>query len=106
MYADVTTIYCVGESVAKVTGVTVMMNRVLGELTNWWKHNSPVPHSKKCKGMILHRINFNGPLGGLKIGQHHIKWTTYSKLLVFTIDNKRIQGRGPGAPGAPARPYF
>ena len=106
MYADVTTIYCVGESVAKVTGVTVMMNRVLGELTNWWKHKSPLPHSKKCKGMILHRINFNGPLGGLKIGQQHIKWTTYSKLLVFTIDNKRIQGRGPGAPGAPARPYF
>ena len=94
MYADVTTIYCVGESVAKITGLTVMINRVLGELTNWWKHNSPVPHSKKCKG---------GPLGSLKIGQHHIKWTTYSKLLVFTIDNKRIQGRGPGAP---ARPYF
>ena len=103
MYADVTTIYCVGESVAKVTGVTVMMNRVLGELTNWWKHNSPLPHSKKCEGMILHRINFNGPLGGLKIGQHHIKWTTYSELLVFSIDNKRIQGR---SPGAPARPYF
>ena len=35
MYADVTTIYCVGESVTKVTGVTVTMNRVLGELTNW-----------------------------------------------------------------------
>ena len=103
MYADVTTIYCVGESVAKVTGVTVMMNRVFGELTNWWKHNSPLPHSKKCEGMILHRINFNGPLGGLKIGQHHIKWTTYSKSLVFFIDNKRIQGRGPGAP---ARPYI
>ena len=73
MYADVTTIYCVGESVAKVTGLTVTMNRVLGEVTNWWKHNSPVPHSKKCEGMILHRINFGGPLGSLKIGQHHIK---------------------------------
>ena len=50
-----------------------MMNRVLGELTNWCKHKSPVPHSKKCEGMILHRINFSGPLGGLKIGQHHNK---------------------------------
>ena len=93
MYADVTTIYCVGESVAKVTGITVTMNRVLGELTNWWKHNSPVPHSKKCEGMILHRINFSGPLGSLKIGQHHIKWTTYSKLLVVTIDNKLTRSR-------------
>ena len=76
MYADVTTIYCVGESVAMVTGLTVTMNRELGELTNWCKHNSPVPHSKKCEGMILHRINFSGPLSSLKIGQHHIKWTT------------------------------
>ena len=30
--------------------------------------------------MILHIINFSGPLGGLKIGQYHIKWTTYSKF--------------------------
>ena len=88
MYADVTTIYCAGESVAKVTGLTEMMNRVLGELTNWCKHKSLVPHSKKCEGMIPHRINFSGPLGSLKIGQHHIKWTTYSKSLVFTTDNK------------------
>ena len=62
-----------------------MMNRVL---TNWCKHKSPVPHSKKCEGMILHIINFSAPPGNLKIGQHHIKWTTYSKLLVVTIDNK------------------
>ena len=70
-----------------------MMNRVLGELTNWCKHNSPVPHSKKCEGMILYRMNFSGSLGSLKIGQHHIKWTTYSKLLVFTIDNKLTWSR-------------
>ena len=61
MYADVTTIYSVGESVAEVTGLTVMMNRVLGELNNWCEHDSLVPHSKKCEGMILHRINFSGP---------------------------------------------
>ena len=93
MYADVTTIYCEGESVAKVTGLTVMMNRVLGELTNWCKHKSPVPHSKKCEGMILQIINFSGSLGSLKIGQHHMKWTTYSKLLVVTIDNKLTWSR-------------
>ena len=37
MYADNTTIYCVGETVDKVTA---MINRSLRELTNWCKHNS------------------------------------------------------------------
>ena len=37
MYADNTTIYCVGETVDKVT---TMINRSLRELTNWCKHNS------------------------------------------------------------------
>ena len=82
MYADDTMIYCVGESVAKVTGLTVTMNRVLGELTNWWKHNSPVLHSKNCEGMILHRINFGGLLGSLKIDLKQ------KRRVVFTTDNK------------------
>ena len=43
--------------------------------------------------MIPHRINFSGPLGSLKIGQHHIKWTTYSKLLVVTIDIKLTRSK-------------
>ena len=85
MYADDTTIYCVRDTVDKVTAI---MNRALGELTNSCKHNSLVPHPKKCEGMIFHRNNFIGPLGSLEIGQHHIKGTTHTKLLAATIDNK------------------
>ena len=64
MYADDTTIYCVGESVDKVTA---MLNKTLDELAHWCKHNSLVPHPKKCEGMILQRQRFIGPLSSLKL---------------------------------------
>ena len=43
--------------------------------------------------MIPHRNNFIGPLGSLEIGQHHIKGTTYTKLLAASIDNKLTWSR-------------
>ena len=77
--------YCVGESVDQVT---TTLNKALEELALWCKHNSLVPHPKKCEGMILKRNHFIGPLGSLKINQHLIKWSSSSKLLGVTIDNK------------------
>ena len=77
--------YCVGESVDQVTAT---LNKALEELALWCKHNSLVPHPKKCEGMILKRNHFIGPLGSLKINQHLIKWCSSSKLLGVTIDNK------------------
>ena len=85
LYADDTTMYCVGESVDQVT---TTLNKALEELALWCKHNSLVPHPKKCEGMILKRNHFIGPLGSLKINQHLIKWSSSSKLLGVTIDNK------------------
>ena len=72
LYADDTTMYCVGESVDQVTAT---LNKALEELALWCKHNSLVPHPKKCEGMILKRNHFIGPLGCLKINQHLIKWS-------------------------------
>ena len=77
--------YGVGESVDQVT---TTLNKALEELALWCKHNSLVPHPKKCEGMILKRNHFIGPLGSLKINQHLIKWSSSSKLLGVTIDNK------------------
>ena len=45
MYTDDTTMYCVGESVDQVTKT---LNKALEELALWCKHNSLVPHPKKC----------------------------------------------------------
>ena len=85
LYADDTTMYCVGESVDQVT---TTLNKALEELALWCKHNSLVPHPKKCEGMILKQNHFIGPLGSLKINHHFIKWSSSSKLLGVTIDNK------------------
>ena len=85
LYADDTTMYCVGESVDQIT---TTLNKALEELVLWCKHNFLVPHPKKCKGMILKRNHFIGPLGSLKINQHLIKRSSSSKLLGVTIDNK------------------
>ena len=84
LYVDDTTMYCVGES---VDHVTTTLNKALEELALWCKHNSLVPHPKKCEGMTK-RNHFIGPLGSLKINQHLIKWCSSSKLLGVTIDNK------------------
>ena len=85
MYTDDTTMYCVGESVDQVT---TTLNKALEELALWCKHNSLVPHPKKCEGMILKRNHLIGPLGSSKINQHLIKWSLSSKMLGETIDNK------------------
>ena len=90
MYADDTTIYCVGESVDEVTA---MLNMALDELTLWCKQNSLVPHPKKCEGMILQRQNFIGPLNSLKLNQHAIKWVSHSRLIGVTVDNKLTWAR-------------
>ena len=85
LYADNTTMYCVSESVNQVT---TTLNKALEELALWCKHNSLVPHAKKCERMILKRNNLIGRLGSLKINQYLIKWSSSSKLLGVTIDNK------------------
>jgi len=80
-----TTMYCVGESVDQVT---TTLNKALEELALWCKHNSVVPHPKNYEGMTFKRNHFIGPLGSLEINQHLIKWSSSSKLLSVTIDNK------------------
>ena len=52
LYADDTTMYCVGESVDQVT---TTLNKALEELALWCKHISLVLHAKKCERMILKR---------------------------------------------------
>ena len=85
MYADDTTLYCIGDS---IDAVTSELNKALEELLNWCKINSLVPHPKKCEAMILHRGRFTGPLKELTLAQHTIKWVTHSSLLGVSIDDQ------------------
>lgn len=85
MYADDTTIYCIGESVDSVTNT---LNNALKELEDWSSKNNLVPHPKKCEAMMLKRGSFTGPLNALTLCNHTIKWVTYARLLGVTIDDK------------------
>ena len=85
MYADDTTLYCIGDS---IDAVPSELNKALEELLNWCKINSLVPHPKKCEAMILHRGRFTGPLKELTLAQHTIKWVTHSSLLGVSIDDQ------------------
>ena len=83
MYADDTTLYCIGDS---IDVVICELNKALEELLHWCKTNSLAPHPKKCEAMILHRGRFTGPLKELTLAQHTIKWVTHSRLLGVLIE--------------------
>ena len=85
MYADDTTLYCIGDS---IDAVISELNKALEELLYWWITNSLVPHPKKCEAMILHRGRFTGPLEELTLAQHTIKWVTHSRLLGVSKDDQ------------------
>ena len=85
MYADDTTLYCIGDS---IDAVISELDKALEELLYWCKTNSLVPDPKKCEAMILHRGRFTGPLKELTLAKHTIKWVTYSRLLGVLIDDQ------------------
>lgn len=82
MYADDTTIYCIGVSVGEVI---VELNIALADLITWRKQNSLISHPKKCAGMILKSKKFiAGPLPGLVLNVSIINWVS------LTIDYWRL----------------
>ena len=85
MYADDTTIYCIGDSVDEVI---VKLNMTLADLSTWCKQNSLIPHPKKCQGMILKRKKITGPLPSLVLNGSTINWVPHSRLLGITVDDK------------------
>ena len=85
MYADDTTIYCIG---SLVDSVILQLNAVLKQLMHWCNNDTLVPHPKKCEAMILNKKCFVGPLNALTLVQHRIKWVSSSRLLGEEIDDK------------------
>ena len=85
MYADDTTIFCIGQSADEVT---IKLNKALEELHIWCKLNTLTPHPTKCEALILQRQQIIGPLNELKVGQDTVKWVSQTRLLGVTIDNK------------------
>lgn len=85
MYADDTTLFCIGDT---VDIVIAELNAALKELELWCLRNQLLPHPKKCEGMLIHRGNFTGPLQSLILMNHCIRWVKHTRLLGVYIDNR------------------
>ena len=75
MYADDTTIYCIGKSIDEVAAA---LNQSLTELYAWCVRNKLTPHPKKSECMLIHRGSFIGPHPPIYLGDNILERVTYS----------------------------
>ena len=85
MYADDTTVYCIGDT---VDCAVVSLNKALSELNNWCLENSLTPHSAKCEAKLLMGKPLVGPLNFVFIGDDRFDWVKHIRLLGVTIDER------------------
>ena len=85
MFADDTTIYCIGNHVEEVVD---KLSKALRELYDWCVRNQLTVHTDKTEAMILKANGFTGPLRPILFGDTIIKYVTHSKCLGITIDNR------------------
>ena len=85
MFADDTTIYCIGTSADEATA---QLNLAMHELYSWCLANKLTPHPGKSEAMLISRKTPIGPISPIFIGGHTIKWVIKTRLLGMTIDHK------------------
>ena len=85
MYADDTTVYCIGDT---VNNTVTSLNKALSELNSWCLDNSLTPYSAKCEAMLLMRKPHIGPLNSVTTGEDRTELVKNSRLLGVTIDER------------------
>eukprot|EP00794_Sanderia_malayensis_P008603 gene8603-9531_t len=85
MFADDTTIFCIGKELEDVID---NLNRASGELHEWCLKNRLTVHPEKTEATIIKANGFTGPLRPILFGETVIKYVTHSVCLGITIDNK------------------
>ena len=85
MYADDTTIFCIGES-ADIA--LIQLNKALKEVYKWCLENRLTPHPGKSEIMILSKKSIMGPLPPVYLGQSVLRYVSKTRLLGMTVDNK------------------
>ena len=85
MYADDTTIYCIGETADMAVA---QLNKALDEIYKWCLKNRLTPHPGKSEVMLLSRRTVQGPLAPARLGHSILNWVTTTRLLGMTVDNK------------------
>ena len=88
MYADDTTVYCIGDNGDVAVS---LLNRALTELYEWCLINRLTPHPIKCEAILMTRSNYIGPILPVSIGGSLITWVEKSRLLGVTVDNKLVR---------------
>ena len=89
MFADDTTLYCIGDSIDDVCS---KIQASITEIAKWCNRNTLTIHPNKTEVMLLTRKDFIGPLRPIKLGDHEISFVNKSHCLGFTIDNKLSWG--------------
>ena len=84
MFADDTTIYCIGDTAEKAIA---QLNKALHELYEWCLINRLTPQPGKSEAMLITRSPPDH-IPSIFIGSSVNKWVTKSRLLGVTVDEK------------------
>ena len=82
MYADDTTVYCIGDT---VDNTVTSLNKALSELNSWCLENSLTPHSAKCEAMLLMRKPHIAPRNSVTIGEDRIGSSGWNTLVFWVL---------------------
>ena len=85
MYADDTTLYCVGKNFDQVCS---QLNNILEQLLLWSTTNKLCIHPVKSEVMILSKTSFIGPVPPIHFGNNFINVVNHTTCLGLIIDNR------------------
>ena len=85
MYADDTTIYCVGNNFDQVC---LQLNKIFEQLQHWSTNNRLSIHPIKSEVMILSKSCFTGPAPPIYFGNKHVNVVNHTTCLGVVIDNR------------------
>ena len=89
MFADDTTVYCIGDN---VDNIVMSLNAALTDLNRWCQDNSltpPPPPLRKVRSNVIHEKKIMiGPINLVYIGRDRIEWVYHTCLLGITIDDR------------------
>ena len=85
MYADDTTLYCVGKNFDQVC---LQLNSILEHLLLWSTMNKLCIHPIKSEVMILGKTTFTGPAPPMYFGNNFINVVSHTTCLGLVIDNR------------------
>lgn len=85
LFADDTTIYCIGDNVESVVD---SLNRIASQLYQWCIENKLTVNTDKTEAMLITAKPFVGPLRKLGFGNDNVKFVNVSCSLGVYIDSQ------------------